>query len=65
MYPDALDPEKRFDYPLFNEIDKKHRAEQKSLLREGVTQAIAMEDVVNHPMTDRRPLILPVWSANG
>lgn len=56
VYPDSLDPEKPFDFPLFDGLHELQRSEQKRLLNLAITNASAMSEVASHPMTDPSPL---------
>ena len=59
VYPSSMNPENDFDFPSFDGISEKPRFVQKQLLNSEISNAQSWKEVVEHPLTDLRPLILP------
>ncbi|KFG67185.1 hypothetical protein JH26_24185 [Microvirga sp. BSC39] len=60
-YPEKLNPDRSiepFDR-LFPNLHACTRTEQKASLRNSIREARSNPDVMSHPQTDRRPLVLP------
>jgi len=59
VYPASLNPESDFDFPKFDGISRETRKPQKRILKEAISDAFQMPELVSDPCTDMRPLILP------
>ncbi|MCT8329996.1 hypothetical protein [Albidovulum sediminis] len=61
MYPKSLNQSKEFEYQYFSQLDSLERHEQKRRLRAAIKKESFSDELLNHPMTDSRPLILPLF----
>lgn len=61
MYPKSLNQTKDFEYQAFAQLDNLERCEQKRRLRSAIKNESSSDELLNHPMTDSRPLVLPIF----
>lgn len=58
VYPETMNPDRDFFFPPFDGLHALSRDDQKKQLRKQIAAALQWDEVLQHPNTDNRPLVV-------